>query len=181
MNQKKTSAFIRLFEKIHKFELEIVRVKHETRMVKLEQQIEAKQPITDYKVAHLDLDEEEKQVFIDNFTKPKLIYEYIPYWNVTLLDSDTKYSESATKMMLSSMHENTGKYQITEDQLELILDHLECDTIGDLTVHLRENRQTKEYGIFDKANMYYLNRDEKLDIDILKNFANKVLILTKER
>ena len=183
LNSSKTADLVKLLEKIYKFEQEIKRVREETKISNLEKQTLSKNhnPVTNYQISHLELDEEEKKVFIDNFTKPKLIYEYIPYWYSPLLEYEVPYSETASKMMISSANENTGKYEISEDQLELILDHLDIENIGDFTLHLRKFRKEKEFGIFDKADLYYLNRGNNISMESLKKLANKVLILTKER
>jgi len=56
---------------------------------------------------------------------------------------------------MSRKNENTETYEINEDQLELILDHLDIDNIDEFTQQLRKYRITKEYDIFGKADLYF--------------------------
>jgi hypothetical protein len=98
MDINKTTEFIAFFDKIYKFEMEIKRVNQETRIANLEKQMKGK-IFTDYKPEHLDLDEDEKKAFLDNFTKPKLIYEYAPYWFTPLFDDNDKYSPIVRNLM----------------------------------------------------------------------------------
>jgi len=120
----KTQEFIKLFDKIYKFELEIRRVGHENRIVNLEKKME-KKIFTDYAPEHLDLDEEEKQVFLDNFTKPKLIYEYAPYWYTPMFIDEDRFSKDIRRMMCNTKNEKISKYEISEEQLHYICNHLE--------------------------------------------------------
>ena len=181
MNVTKTQEFVKLLERIFKFEVEILKFRKEHRLANLENKIQNNKQITGYKIENLDLDEEDKKLFKDNFIKPKLIYEYIPYWNTPIMDQRNPQSRIIRQLLLSNTNDKTGEYSLSEVQLNLILDHLGCTTINELIEHLRKYRRDKEYGIFDKADTYYLNRDNNIQLDTLKNFASKVLILAKER
>jgi len=140
-----------------------------------------KKIFTDYAPEHLDLDEEEKQVFLDNFTKPKLIYEYAPYWYTPMFIDEDRFSKDIRRMMCNTKNEKISKYEISEEQLHYICNHLEWPTIAKFALHLRKYRKVKEFGIFDKTNMYFLHRDKRISVEDLKAFASKILILTKER
>ena len=180
VSHTKTDQFVQFFEKVYKFELEIERVRQDNRLANLEKKMEEKMDVVNYQIKHLDLEEDQKQVFIDNFTKPKIIYEYIPYWYVDLFDEEEQNKDVIREMLIQNDDPKIGQYKLKEKQFDMILDHLDLITLNEIVIYLRNHRKEKEFGLFDRTDAHYLNKNGGISVDSLKHFANKILLIAKE-
>eukprot|EP00347_Sterkiella_histriomuscorum_P006697 403351781 len=170
LNKKKAQGFYDFLKKIVEFEDETVKVKNEFQ----DQNIESKKIENDqfYNYDEIALEKakiQDKEQFASQFKQEKIIFQFIPYWNVPInLDGDK----------LSSDLRNMLKFDILH--AKVISAFLTCNTIEEMITYARHNRRAKEFVVFEREEMQFLIREHKIPENLIRNFAQIMIIIQKE-
>jgi hypothetical protein len=62
----------------------------------------------------------------------------------------------------------------------IIAEFIRCDSIEEFVIQHRNNRQKKEFFIFDIGEMNFLNREKGIPSETIKQFAETIFLLSKE-